>query len=90
MVAGASNIHVGLIVIAADDGIMPQTIEHLEILSALGLKKCLIALTKIDLIDDNEWLDLVESEIYELINSMNFNLISSRRVDNLKKTGIKK
>ena len=43
MVAGASNIHVGLIVIAADDGIMPQTIEHLEILSALGLKKCLIA-----------------------------------------------
>ena len=86
---GASNIHVGLIVIAADDGIMPQTIEHLEILSALGLKKCLIAITKIDLIDDNEWLELVETEIYELINSMNFNLISSRRVDNLKKTGIK-
>ena len=53
-------------------------------------KKCLIAITKIDLIDDNEWLDLVESEIYELINSMNFNLISSRRVDNLKGTGIKK
>ena len=88
MVAGASNIHVGLIVIAADDGVMPQTIEHLEILSALGLKKCLVAITKIDLVNDNEWLDLVESEIYELIHSMNFKLLSSRRVDNLKKVGI--
>ena len=46
------------------------------------------SLTKVDLIDDNEWLELVEADIYELIHSMNFNLISLRRVDSLKKVGL--
>ena len=52
MAAGAANIHFGLIVIAADDGIMPQTIEHLEILTLLGVKSGWVAITKIDIVKD--------------------------------------
>ncbi len=51
MVAGSTSVAVALLVIAADDGVMPQTREHLEILSLLGVRKCLVALTKVDLVD---------------------------------------
>ena len=74
MVAGAAGIHVGLIVVAADDGIMPQTIEHLEILTLLGVNKCFVAITKIDLVEDNEWVELVELEIIELLEKNGFQL----------------
>ncbi|MDP6033310.1 MAG: selenocysteine-specific translation elongation factor, partial [Candidatus Marinimicrobia bacterium] len=67
MVAGVSTIHIALLVIAADDGIMPQTKEHLHILQLLGVKQGIIALTKTDLADDNDWNDLVELEIQDLI-----------------------
>ena len=67
MVAGVSTIHIALLVIAADDGIMPQTKEHLHILQLLGVKQGIIALTKTDLADDNDWIDLVELEIQDLI-----------------------
>ena len=60
MAAGAANIHFGLIVIAADDGIMPQTIEHIEILTLLGVNKGCVALTKIDFFVDRDCIDLVE------------------------------
>ena len=50
MVAGATGIDLALLVIAADDGVMPQTTEHLEILELLGLRRGAIALTKIDLV----------------------------------------
>ena len=63
MAAGAANIHFGLIVIAADDGIMPQTIEHLEILTLLGVKSGWVAITKIDIVKDDEWIDLVELDL---------------------------
>ena len=56
MVAGATGINVAVLVVAADDGVMPQTREHLEIMDLLGIPTGLIALTKIDLVDD----DLVE------------------------------
>ena len=59
MTAGASNIHYGIIVVAADDGIMPQTIEHIDILNILGVKGLWIVITKIDLIKDSEWIDLI-------------------------------
>ena len=49
MLAGISGIDVGLLVVAADDGPMPQTYEHLSILELLGVKKCIFVLTKIDL-----------------------------------------
>jgi len=66
-VAGVSTIHIALLVIAADDGIMPQTKEHLHILKLLGVKQGIIALTKTDLADDHDWIDLVELEIQDLV-----------------------
>ena len=65
MVSGVSTIQIGLFVIAADDGVMPQTIEHLQILSLLKIPQGVIALTKTDLADD-EWTDLVEDDIRQL------------------------
>ncbi len=52
MVAGVSGIELGILVIAADDGIMPQTVEHLEIMQLLGVKNGIVALTKIDLVTE--------------------------------------
>ncbi len=65
MLAGASGVDGAILVIAADDGIMPQTVEHFEILQLMGVQKGIIALTKIDLVDE-EWRELVQEEIREL------------------------
>lgn len=62
MIAGATGIDVALLVIAADDGIMPQTVEHLAILQTLGISSCVVALTKIDLVDA-DWVAMVTEEI---------------------------
>ncbi len=62
MVAGITGIDLVAMVIAADEGIMPQTKEHLEICSLLDVQKGLVVLTKIDLVDE-EWLMLVKEEI---------------------------
>ncbi len=64
MLAGAIGFDVVLLVIAADEGIMPQTREHLNILNLLNLQNGLVALTKIDMVDD-EWRELVMEEIAE-------------------------
>src|SRR4051794_36786485 len=66
MLAGATGIDLALLVIAADDSIMPQTREHLEILRLLGLRHGLIALTKVDLVDETT-REVVELEIRELV-----------------------
>ena len=66
MVAGVSTIDLVLLVIAADDGIMPQSREHFEILQLLGVKKGLIVLTKIDLVE-KDWLKLVIEDVKELV-----------------------
>lgn len=65
MVSGVSTIQLALMVIAADDGVMPQTREHLQILSLLQIPNGIIALTKTDLADD-DWIDLVEDDIKKL------------------------
>jgi selenocysteine-specific elongation factor len=62
MVAGAGGIDLVVLVIAADEGVMPQTREHFDICALLGIKNGLVALTKIDLVD-SEWLDLVEEDV---------------------------
>ncbi len=67
MLAGIGGIDAALLVIAADEGVMPQTREHLAILDLLGIEQALVVLTKIDLIDDDEWLDLVELDVQALI-----------------------
>lgn len=66
MLAGATSINLVLFVIAADDGVMPQTIEHLEIINLLGIKHGLIALTKKDLVTD-EWLAIVQDDIKNIL-----------------------
>lgn len=62
MMAGASGIDVALLVIAADDGIMPQTIEHLTVLRMLGVPSLIVALTKIDLVED-DWTAMAADEV---------------------------
>ena len=64
MVAGATGIDVALLVIAADEGVMPQTREHLAILTLLGTRAGVVALTKCDLVDE-EWLTLVTADVGE-------------------------
>ncbi len=66
MVAGASGIDFVMLVIAADSGIMPQTVEHLNVMKILGIKKGFVALTKIDLVDE-ELLKIVEQEVADFI-----------------------
>jgi len=62
MVSGAAGIDLVVLVIAADEGVMPQTREHLHICSLLGIKKGLVALTKIDLVEP-DWLSLVTDDV---------------------------
>ena len=64
MVAGVVGMDLVLLVIAADEGIMPQTREHMDILGLLGIKKSILVINKCDLVDE-EWLELVEEEIQE-------------------------
>ncbi|MBN1421268.1 MAG: selenocysteine-specific translation elongation factor [Planctomycetes bacterium] len=64
MVAGATGIDAVLLVVAADDGVMPQTREHLDIMQLLDLRRGLVAITKIDLVDE-EFADLVEEDVRE-------------------------
>jgi selenocysteine-specific elongation factor len=68
MLAGVGGIDAVLLVIAADEGIMPQTREHLAILDLLGIEHGLIVLSKIDLIDDPDWLTLIEGEISDIVS----------------------
>lgn len=67
MLAGVGGIDAAILVIAADEGVMPQTREHLAILDLLQVKAGLIALTKIDLVEDREWLDMVQEEVRETV-----------------------
>ena len=66
MLAGATGVDLVLLVIAADEGVMPQTREHLAILDILGVKGGVIALTKCDLVDD-DWLALVRDDVHALV-----------------------
>lgn len=66
MVAGVSTIDLVLFVIAADDGVMPQTREHMDILKLLQIKQGIIAITKIDLVEE-EWVELVIEDVKDLV-----------------------
>ena len=66
MVAGAAGIDLVALVIAADEGVMPQTREHLDICKLLGVKHGLVVLTKIDMVDQ-EWLELVTEDVAEYV-----------------------
>ncbi|PKQ29619.1 MAG: selenocysteine-specific translation elongation factor [Actinobacteria bacterium HGW-Actinobacteria-10] len=66
MVAGATGIDVVMLVIAADDGIMPQTREHLAIIDLLGISRGVVALTKADLVDP-DWIEMVRDDVSGLL-----------------------
>src|SRR5881394_1005594 len=65
MLAGATGIDLAMLIVAADDSVMPQTREHLEILRLLGLAGGLVVLTKCDLVEPG-WIDLVEEDVRTL------------------------
>ncbi|WP_448974037.1 selenocysteine-specific translation elongation factor [Oribacterium sp.] len=64
MVSGVCGMDMVLLVVAADEGIMPQTREHLDILSLLGIENCIVVLTKCDLVDE-DWISMVKEDIRE-------------------------
>ncbi len=66
MLAGVGGIDAVLFVIAADEGVMPQTREHLDIVTLLGVANGVVAITKTDLVDD-EWMELVEAEVRDTL-----------------------
>ncbi|MDX2138367.1 MAG: selenocysteine-specific translation elongation factor [Chloroflexota bacterium] len=72
MLAGVGGIDAALLIIAADEGVMPQTREHLAILQLLGIERTLIAMTKIDMVDDADWLALIEQDIRSILSSTPF------------------
>ncbi|WP_119068585.1 selenocysteine-specific translation elongation factor [Rubrobacter indicoceani] len=69
MVAGSSGVDAFLLVVAADDGVMPQTREHLDILRVLGVERGVVALTKTDMVDD-EMVELAVLDVEELLESV--------------------
>lgn len=87
MLAGATGIDIALLVVAADDGVMPQTVEHLEILGLLGLRHGAVVITKKDLVD-GEWLALVKEDIKDLTKGTFLWGAPLIEVDSLKGAGI--
>ncbi|CAN5862249.1 selenocysteine-specific translation elongation factor [soil metagenome] len=69
MVAGATGVDAFLLVVAADDGVMPQTREHLDVLRVLGVEQGIVALTKTDVVDD-ETVELAQLEVTELLEDV--------------------
>jgi selenocysteine-specific elongation factor len=67
MLAGIAGIDAALLVVAADEGVMPQTKEHLAILDLLQIPAGIIVLTKTDLVTDEDWLEAVESDIQSMV-----------------------
>jgi selenocysteine-specific elongation factor len=69
MLAGIGGIDAALFVVAADEGVMPQTREHLDILDLLRLQHGIVAITTVDVVREREWLELVAEKVAELIEN---------------------
>lgn len=67
MTAGATGVDAVMLVVAADEGVMPQTREHLAVCSLLGVQVGFVALNKVDLVEDPEWLELVEADVASFV-----------------------
>jgi selenocysteine-specific elongation factor len=63
MLAGVGGIDAALLVVAADEGVMPQTVEHLAVLDLLEVRQGVVALTQVDLVEGEEWLELVAADV---------------------------
>nr|WP_066065239.1 selenocysteine-specific translation elongation factor [Neobacillus soli] len=87
MIAGVAGIDLVVLVVAADEGVMPQTREHLDILKFLGVKKGLVAISKIDRVDE-EFIELVKDDILAELTGTVFEDAPFVLVDSLSKKGI--
>lgn len=87
MIAGVAGIDLVVLVVAADEGVMPQTREHLDILKFLGVKNGLVAISKIDRVDE-EFIELVKDDILEELTGSVFEGAPFVLVDSLSKKGI--
>ncbi len=87
MLAGATGIDVALLIIAADEGIMPQTEEHLAIVELLGIRRGIPVITKRDLVDA-EWLGLVQTEVVERLSRSRIRWRAPIAVSALKAEGL--
>jgi selenocysteine-specific elongation factor len=87
MIAGVAGIDLVVLVVAADEGVMPQTREHLDILGFLGIKNGMIAITKIDRVEE-EFIDLVKDDILGELQGTVFENSPFILVDSLSKKGI--
>lgn len=89
MLAGACGIDIVLLVIAADEGVMPQTIEHIDILNYLNVKKGIIVLTKCDLVDE-EFIELVKDDVREKTKGLFIEGAPIVEVDSVSRRGLDK
>lgn len=89
MLAGASGLDMVLFVVSADEGVMPQTVEHLDILSFLNIKNGIIVLTKCDTVDD-EFIELVKEDIKEKVKGTFLEYVDIIEVDSVSKRGIER
>jgi selenocysteine-specific elongation factor len=88
MLAGVGGIDAVLFVVAADEGVMPQTREHLAILDLLQIPGGIVVLNKVDLIEDPEWLDLVEMDLHQVLSGTILENAPIIRVSALTRQGI--
>lgn len=87
MIAGVAGIDLVILVIAADEGVMPQTKEHIEILSFLGIQYGIIAVTKVDRVEP-EWMEFIEEDIQSVVKDTIFEQADIVFVDSISKTGL--
>lgn len=89
MLSAAAGVDLALIVVAADEGVMPQTKEHLAILDLLGVSEAIIVLTKVDLVDQ-EWIQLIEADLRDHFENTFAETAEIIRVSSMKNKGINK
>ena len=87
MLAGTSGIDIGLLVIAADEGPMPQTLEHLRILELLRVPRLVVALTKVDLVAP-DWLELVGTDVGEMLRQSSYESVEIIHTSATSGTGV--
>jgi selenocysteine-specific elongation factor len=88
VIPGLYGIDAVILVVAADDGWMPQTTEHIQIINLLGINNGIVALTKVDLADDDSWLDLIEQDILRHLATTPLCESEIIRIDNKSGAGI--
>jgi selenocysteine-specific elongation factor len=88
MLAGVGGIDLALLVVATDEGPMPQTRQHVRILSMLGVTRAVVAMTKIDMVDDADHRAVVQDDIRDLLNAHGIEMLALVPVSSTKNVGL--